>query len=435
MNIIIWSIFIILFILICLNPRRGLYLMALSLPIIGIDIYFHNLILPLLDLIALLTLVGFFINYLYRRAFTSDVMDPIKWPLIVSFGLFFLANLLSIIFADNRFSTFYYFLRWPFFLYFAYIFIPANIIKTPKILKKTVIFVFIGTILVLISGYLSLLEQNIQNSFFRFKSLPILNTYPFGENHNLIAEFLNVGVFFILIIKEFIHKKRGRRLIDIVFILTTVGIILTFSRAAWITLIVQLLIYTIYRVKYQPQEKKSLITLMVFCMLILSPLIWKMGVLQSGNTGSTDSRVLLTEISIKSWREKPIFGHGSGEFINIIDRDIRFKANHGEPMDSHGFIQKILAENGLLGLATWLGMLVYLSRFTFLVIKKYYPKVKWVLPFALAAFGGIFFQFFNTSYYKGRVWFPLILFLIAIEISEKKSNKYVKTNQNTADNT
>jgi hypothetical protein len=209
---------------------------------------------------------------------------------------------------------------------------------------------------------------------------------------------------------------------------------LTFSRAAWITLGLQIAIYLLYRLKNEKKGRRGAAVLIFLAIIVTSPIAWKMGVLQDNNSGSTASRLLLSEISIRAWQAKPLFGHGSGEFINLVAADIRFTANHGEPMDSHGLIQKVLAENGLVGLIAWLGILFYLARFGFLAVKKYYPKVKWVLPFALAAGGGIFFQFFNTSYYKGRVWLPLILFIIAIEMSEKRLKTYDRKDKSLTNN-
>jgi len=418
-----------LLLLITLSPKIGLYLMAICLPMIGNNFYLYNSVIPLIDLITLITLIAFLLNSLYQRFFNRSLSKNFSWPIFIPFLLFFIANLISIVLADNFSYSFYYFLRWPFFLYFGYIFLPINIITDTKILKKVVILVFSSTLLVLLSGYLSLFYQSTQDAFFRMTSLPIFNIYPFGENHNLIAEFLNVGVFFILVIKEFTKKKRYRRLIDVIFALTVLGIILTFSRTAWITLIIQLAVYLFYRLKHKPQEKRGFVIISLLVIILASPLIWRMSILQNNNSSSTASRALLNDITIEAWQEKPLFGHGSGSFIDLVDENIRFKANYGAAMDSHGFVQKILVENGLFGLISWLFILIYLTRFALLAIKKYHPKVKWVLPFALAAFGGIFFQFFNTSYYKGKVWLPIILFLIAIEFSEKQ---YAKINKNSA---
>ncbi|HZJ41881.1 MAG TPA: O-antigen ligase family protein, partial [Patescibacteria group bacterium] len=251
----------------------------------------------------------------------------------------------------------------------------------------------------------------------------------FGENHNLVAEFLNIGAFFILVIKEFFTTKRLRRLADIAFLLAALGIILTFSRTGWITLFLQTLVYVYFRLKHYPKEKMATAILVVFLVLIASPLLFKMSALQDKNTSSTENRLLLTEISISALKDKPLFGQGTGTFVSLVENDTRFTAKYGPAVDSHGVLQKIAAENGIFGLLTWLFLLLFLVRFCLLAIKKYYPKVSWVLPFALAAFGGIFFQFFNTSYYKGKVWLPLILFMLAISFSEKK---YGKKNKNSS---
>jgi O-antigen ligase len=314
-------------------------------------------------------------------------------------------------------------LRWPVFLYLAYIFTPANIIKDPKTLKKTVIIVAASALVVLFSGFMSLWGQDWQNSFFRLKSVYFLNSFPFGENHNLVAEFLNIGAFFILVIKEFLKTKRTRRLADIAFLLAAIGIILTFSRTGWITLFLQTSVYVYFRLKHYPKEKMATAILIVFLVIVASPLLYKMSILQDKNSSSTENRVLLTEISIEAFKDKPLFGHGSGTFVGLVSDNTRFTAKYGAAVDSHGVIQKIAAENGIFGLLTWVFLLLFLVRFCLISIKKYYPRVSWVLPFALAALGGIFFQFFNTSYYKGKVWLPLILFMIAISFSEKKYGK------------
>lgn len=432
MNIVLVISALIILLLIAIQPKIGVYLMALTLPIIGTNFTLGNFIIPVADFFALLTFFGFIINLVITKLFKPLGKIELKWPLFFPFFLFFIANLVSTVLSNNPIASLYYFLRWPFFLYFAYIFVPFNIIKDVKTLKKTIVFIFLSTMAVLVSGYLSLYGQDWQNNFFRVKSLYLFNSYPFGENHNLIAEYLNIGVFFVLVIREFIKDIRQKRIIDIIFALTAVGIIMTFSRTGWIILILQLAIYLFYKTKNDKKEKMGVVMIILFASVILSPLIWKMSVLQDNNTSSTENRLLLTEISLNAFQEKPLFGQGSGEFINLVDSNIRFKAKYGEAIDSHGVVQKILAENGLFGLAAWFLIIVYLLKFCFLAVKKYYPKVKWVLPFALAALGGIFFQFLNTSYYKGKVWFPLILFMLAIKFSEQLYDKKNKDSSHPA---
>lgn len=427
MSIIALSLFIIIVILTIYRPHYGIYATAAALPMIGKDFYMFGLIVPFADLVALASLLGFLLNRLYSSAFKQD-KTILTWPLFFPFFLFFLAQIISIMVNGGGYSAWYYFLRWPVFLYLAYIFVPANAIKNAKVLKNTVLIVAASAVLVLTSGFLSLLAQDWRDSFFRLKSVYLFNSYPFGENHNLVAEFLNVGTFFILIIKEFVKEIRWRKIINVLFVLFALGIILTFSKTGWITLILQTAVYMLYRFKYKTQERLPALILILMFFVIATPLLLKMNSLQQENTSSTENRIILTQIAFDAFKEKPLFGHGSGQFVSLVEKDIRFTTKYGPPVDSHGSLQKVMAENGVLGLLTWLFLLMFLVRFSVLAINKYYPKVAWVLPFAMASLGGIFFQFFNTSYYKGKVWFPIVLFILAIKISE---SKYDKKNKDT----
>ncbi len=401
-------------------PKIGLYLTIASLPLIGIDIKLANLVVPIADLIALLSLASFLINYFFTNLSRPKNERKLTWPLFFPFFLFFLISLVSVLLADNQSSSLYYFLRWPLFLYFAYIWAPANIIKDPKILKTAIIILFTSTLVVLATGYLSLWGQDWQQNFFRITTISFWGIYPFGDNHNLIAEFLNIGAFLTLIIKEFIKNTRGKRLADFTFLMMAIGIILTFSRSGWITLFLQLTIYLLYKTWNNKKERLSLILLSTLVLIVLSPLFWKMNQLQQHNVSSTQSRVLLNEITLQALDQKPLFGHGSGAFLNLVDNDIRFYAHFGPAIDAHGLLQKVSAENGLFGLLAWLFILVYLLKISWQSLKKYYPQIPWILPLCLAVAGGIFFQFFNTSYYKGKVWLPIVLFVLAVKFLEER---------------
>lgn len=402
-------------------PKYGLYILAFSLPFIGIEFEILNFSIPIVDAIALLLFISFLINY-----FGQKNKPKLKWPIIYPFLIFLSLSFISVLLSDNFNDSLYNFLRWPFFLYFAYLFTGANIISNAKILKNTIISVALSSILVLLTGYLSLLSQDIFYSFFRLQGIMILNHFPFGDNHNLIAEYLNVGTFLILITREFLKTKKSRNMADILFVFSLLGLLLTFSRSAWITLALQLLVYFLYKAYYKKRERVAIFLLFLLSLIILLPVFYRMNILQDENVGSTKSRILLNEITISAWQEKPFFGHGNGQFINLVDKSVRFKAQHGEAIDAHGFLQKIITENGTFGLVAYLFIIIYLIKITILALNRYYPKIAWLLPLALAVWGGLFFQFFNTSYYKGKVWLPILLLYLAIKFLDEK---YVKKNK------
>lgn len=427
MNVIILASSIIAFLAIALNPKLGVYLIAATLPIIGRDLYLSGLIVPVADWAALLTMLGFLANTILSIWFKPGFRLNLQWPLFFPFFLFFIFSAVSVALSDNVSASLYYFIRWPIFLYFAYIFIPANIITDPKVLKRVVVLVFLSAMAVLASGYLSLIGQDWSQAFFRLKSIYFLNSYPFGENHNLIAEYLNIGAFFVLVIKEFLKDKRWRRLADVLFLVTALGVILTFSRTGWITLFLQSSVYFFYRWQHNKREKMAIAVGILMILALLSPFWWKMSALQEKNISSTENRLLLTEIAYEAFLERPFFGHGSGEFVNLVSENVRFGAKYGPAVDSHGVLQKVMAENGFFGLVAILFIFLYLIKVSLQAIKKFYPRIHWILPFALAALGGIFFQFFNTSYYKGKVWFPIVLFLLAVKFSEQRYAKKHKS--------
>jgi O-antigen ligase len=301
--------------------------------------------------------------------------------------------------------------------------LPYNLIKDQKILKKTIIFLALSSLTVLFFGFLSLYGQDWRDSFFRIRSIAVFGFYPYGENHNLTAEFLNVGTFLLLSLRFLAKKPRFKRLFDILFLLSAFGIIMTFSRSGWIILILQTLVYIWLYLRDEKFKKKDLFAFFIAGILILSPLFIKMASLQENNTSSTENRVLLSEISLEAFSEKPILGYGSGSFIRLVENNIRFRAKYGDPIDSHGSLQKVAAENGFFGLLAWLFLIFYLLILFFKALKKHGLNYAWLVPLLIGSLGGLLFQIFNTSYYKGKVWLPITLSILAIELVENHYEK------------
>lgn len=407
-------------------PETGLYAMAFFIPVIGWNLYVKGMIIPFIDLISLLALMAFVLRLIYQSLFKTEDKIKLKWPLFFPFILIMLANILSSLFSPDLNYSLYYTARWLVFLYFTYILLPYNLITSGKILKRVISALVLGALAVLANGYASLLGQDWHDAFFRLKSIKIFGVYPYDENQNLIAEFLNVGAFLIVVLKNLVKEPWVKRLLNILFILTALGIVLTFSRAGWITLALQIIIYAIFYLRRKKLRFSDYLLIALSLIIIFSPLVWKMTQLQKENTSSTEDRLLLTTISIQALTNRPYLGSGSGEFINLVGENIRFRAKYGEPIDSHGLIQKVAAENGFFGLAVWLFLFACLIKDSYTALKKYQASNPWLLPLFLAAAGGLFFQLFNTSYYKGKVWLPIAVALAAVRLLDTKYAKREK---------
>ncbi|MFA5155227.1 MAG: O-antigen ligase family protein [Patescibacteria group bacterium] len=411
------------------RPNFSLYALAFLIPAIGWYFYVGPLVIPLTDLAALLALIAFAVRSIYTLLFEPRRRLALKWPLLFPFFIFLGISLLSSLLSDNIWSSLWYVVRWPLLLYLAYIFLPYNLIRNGPILKRTIIALALGCFLVTANGYLSLYGQDWHDSFFRIRPMAWFGIYLFGDNHNLIAEFLNVGAFLIMTWRFLVKSSRLRRSLDIAFILTALAIVLTFSRAGWITLALQIAVYGWFYFRAKNYSTVNLALAGIALLIMLSPLLWKMEKLQRDNASSTENRWLLTEIAWQAYDRKPYLGYGSGEFVNLVDENIRFRAKYGLAIDSHGVLQKVLAENGIFGLAAWLFIMSALWQTSYRAIKKYYEHHPWLLPLLLAGAGGLFFQLFNTSYYKGKVWLPIAIGLAAIRLLDVKYGRK-ETTQN-----
>ena len=410
--------------LLILSPSLGLFLLGFSTPAINWTIYFKGLEIPFSDLIAVVVTLAWLLALFYQLAFKPGLKIKIKFPLFFPFFCFLLANLLSLLNSPHALSGLYYIIRWLILLYLAYIFLPLNTIRREATLKIAIWGLATASLLVTISGYLSLWGQDIQNSFFRVNSISWWGTYPFGSNHNLIAEFLGASAFLWLALKEFTESKRAKRVYSCIFVLMLIAAVLTFSRTAWITIALQLIIYVIWRNhQYIKKQGGLVIITMIGIALLILPIVWRMKILQADNISSTENRILLTEIAYQNWEDKPILGQGSGRFTELVADNIRFTAKYGAPIDSHGFFQKIIAETGVVGLAAWLFLLAVITQKALSGLKKYDKSAPWLLPLWIGAGGGLFFQIFNTSYYKGKVWLFIALALIATELARQKYDR------------
>jgi O-antigen ligase len=109
-----------------------------------------------------------------------------------------------------------------------------------------------------------------------------------------------------------------------------------------------------------------------------------------------------------------------------VGDNIRFGANYGDPLDSHGIWQKIIAENGFFGVLTFLIFITLLFRQLYRAIKKYRAEAGLLLPLAVGALGGFVYQCFNTSYYKGKLWLPIAVALVAVKLITMKYERLAK---------
>ncbi len=420
----ILSLFLFFFVFF-LKPLIGLYLMIFFLPIIGLAFHFDFMELPFIDLLSLVVLVSFVFQQLYISFFKKE-KEKLKFPFALAFLIFFFFVLLSSFFGDNVSESIWYSFRWILFFYLAFIVLPFNLVKNSKILKNTLLILALSGLLLSLVGLASLFFQDLQDSFFRVRPLKFFGDWIFGENFNLLAEFLVISVFVLFSLKYYYRSLRAQRILNISAIFILFVNLMTFGRTAWITIFLQLILYfLIYKlvIKKESVKIKEVLISLFLVLALISPFFLRMMSLQEHNISSTSNRVLLTKISWQAFLDRPFLGHGSGSFVNLVSSNTRFVAQYGDPLDSHGFGQKILSENGILGVLSFLLFLFLIFRHIYLGLVANKGDYMLLLPLFVASFGAYFYQIFNTSYYKARVWIPIALTLVAVEIINRKNKK------------
>ncbi|PIT95186.1 hypothetical protein COT98_00815 [Candidatus Falkowbacteria bacterium CG10_big_fil_rev_8_21_14_0_10_39_9] len=401
----------------------GLYILALALPLINWNFDWGSFSASFVEIIAVLLLAAFIIRFSYELLRDQNSWRKVKLPLWQPFLLFMIAVVLSSLSSRYIISSSWYAVRWILFFYVVYLAVPYNIIKDGRVLRNTIIALTISGLGVAVMGLVSLSYQDWYNDFFRVQPTALFGIYPIGNNHNLIAEFL-VGIgFMVLSLKHWSKSLRVNRLINILFLFFMAVTFGTFSRTAWIVLGLgsglYLLLDTVY-LKRKKWNSKNIIFALVVSVMILVPFIIRMDRLQSENVSSTENRVLLTQIAWRAFVNRPLLGYGLGTFVTLVDNNIRFRAKYGGPLDSHGIGQKLIAELGVLGTITFaiFAGLIFWNLYRGLRIYKHEAQL--LLPLAVAALGGFIYQFFNTSYYKGKLWVPIAVALAAMNLLQQK---------------
>ena len=314
-------------------------------------------------------------------------------------------------------------LRPVFYNYLAFLALPYNLIRSRRSLR-TVLAVICGVgALAALNGLFSMFFPSSPGSLLgRAHPFPLFGVDAFGENHNELAELLVFTAPFTLALHEMIRDQRSKRVVLSLALLQFAVGLFTFTRTIWGVFAVQavLLSLSVFRTHI-----RALLPKIAFGALFVIPLAIGMvfysisGTAQSSNS----TRLMLTEIALQVFETSPIFGGGAGSFMDRVGSTRVFLLEYGAPLDSHGFIQKLLAETGSLGLLALAIFTLFTARYFYRALKSIGDPLSrrvfiFLLVGALSAFA---YQFFNTDYWTGKMWLPIGIALAASAVLRDSS--------------
>lgn len=311
-----------------------------------------------------------------------------------------------------------YALRPVAFCYIAFIALPVNFIRSRRRLVAALGCVSAVGILAALNGLVSLLFVDASSQFIRrAHPLPIFGYAALGDNHNLLAELLIVTVATTAALALLVKRRPTQRLLYAATALQAVIGLLTFSRTFWIVFALQAAVLAALEYRTWLQQRLSTIFATLLLLVPLGAIMLQIGA-SNVATSSNSTRLALLEIAYEVFSTSPWIGAGAGTFVDRVGSARVFLVEYGDPLDSHGVIQKIAAETGVVGLAAFAWTMIAFFFVARNGLRRLSPGPVRRAAFFLVtgASGAVLYQCFNTNYWTGKMWLPIGLTLAALQV-------------------
>lgn len=380
------------------------------------------------EVVAIVLLLAWALKVILLWVRRHDVSWKPWLPLAIPMGAIVFTHVLSAFspLHPDAVLVLKYALRPVLWSYLVYVALTVNMVRSPRRLRMVLGIVAATGVFAALMGFASFaLPMEPGQVIPRARPLPLFGTHPLGENHNLLAEWLSFSVMATLALIYLTKSTRLKRLLGLAAFLQVAIALLTFARSLWIVMAFQaaMLAFFVWR-----EQFKRYASIAIIGLLFTLPLGATLASFSTTQTvqSSNSSRLMLTDIALNYWSQSPFIGAGAGTYVDLVARSAVFFIEYGNPMDSHGWIQKLLAEVGLLGLAavSWLVIAAY--RFVRKKLKEYPVQSKEravILILSFAAAGALIYQLFNTNYWTGKLWFPLGILLAATRALKRDSDE------------
>ncbi len=354
--VLIYYLFIVLFI----NNKTGLYLLIFLRPVL--DLFYSEPIAAFGYNIRFSFIIGgitlFFTGYIIYNNFSKFKGIPLLIPVSLFLSLAFISSFIS---GHIPVGLTECFRLLSIFSLFALGFILTGSTKDFINLIKTI--AASAIIPSVVAAYQSMTKTGM--------SVPLEGIYNriYGTfaHPNLFAYYLVIAItitLFIFLISN--RKKINNLMFALLMPFFTAMLILTFTRGAWLALLMTIALIGIIRFR-----KLLIISFFILLILFVSSesINTRIRDLFPSNNqySSIDWRLDLWQDSIGYVREKKFFGHGTGMAKELI---LQKRGESFGSSDPHNDYLKIALENGYLGLASYLFIIISLFYYLLTKYKK-----------------------------------------------------------------
>ncbi len=273
---------------------------------------------------------------------------------------------------------------------------------------------------------------------------------PFFNDHTSYGAMI---AFFIPLLIASLWSQKKNRLVQFaivgVIFLFLVGLVLSFSRAAWISLICAFFVMLLVRLRLSIKSLLSLgLILLIFGFFFQSTIISQLSNNRQDSSNnllehfnslsniSTDAsnmeRINRWKCAIDMFKERPFVGWGPGTyqfqyapFQFSADKTI-ISSNDGDAGNAHSEYLSVLSESGVLGLVFFITLLgIVFIRIISLYNMVHDPDIKrWLLAILTSLLSyfihGLFNNFLDTDKASVAIW-AVIAIVVSIDLANNKN--------------
>lgn len=198
-----------------------------------------------------------------------------------------------------------------------------------------------------------------------------------------------------------------RNFIRIVFISSLIALMLTASAAAFLGVLIAVLLYLWFKIPYKTLSLAAGAIVLALIIIIPNPLTNRIALrFQEEGRWRDPSTVMRLKIFEKSWNmfvDKPVFGIGFGQFDVQSPDYLTYRLEH---YGAHNNFLKVLAETGLVGIFIYTAMLLWLFKrlLTFYVKTENQTMRNFIIAALMTLVATIIFSLFHTTMRSSIVW-------------------------------
>lgn len=269
---------------------------------------------------------------------------------------------------------------------------------------------------------------------------------PFFKDHTIFGAILALVIPLCI---GLIKWNKGNFILQwifgIVLVVLVTGLIVTFSRAAWVSIVPALVLLLIFLFRIRFKWVLAGVAVGLYYLLVnLDPLIMEMernkvagsdDIVQNAESISNISsdpsnleRINRWSSAIEMWKSKPIFGFGPGTYMfeyapyQLSGNFTSISTNFGDVGNAHSEYLGPLAESGLIGMLLFLAL--FISVFVIGFKAYYHPHItkedRFILCTVLCALITYFVHGFLNNFLDtdkaNNIFWPLIASVVVLDL-------------------